>query len=154
MCHSEPCDWRWQGEGATKPVTESRGEEEGGSSGHWLWQCLPAHVFFNGWQVQRSVWRWSSPWLSNRQLWTCLQLEDLMNVHLLLEETEVCCLYEVAAAFWVTLPFVTVEGGTVVTVWALISYIFPCNGKQFSAWSHETLPTLWRKRGTLQAAGG
>lgn len=34
MCHSEPCDGRWQGRGATKPTTESGGEKEGVSSGH------------------------------------------------------------------------------------------------------------------------
>lgn len=34
VCHLEPCDWRWQGEGATKPMTESGSEKEGDSSGH------------------------------------------------------------------------------------------------------------------------
>lgn len=52
--------------GATKPMTESRSEEEGVGSGHWCWQWLPAHVFFTGWQVQRSAWRWSSPWSKKR----------------------------------------------------------------------------------------
>lgn len=33
VCHSGHCDWRWQGEGATKPMSESGGEEEGVCSG-------------------------------------------------------------------------------------------------------------------------
>lgn len=47
--------------------------------------------------------------------------------------------------FWIsisTLPFVTMEGGTHVTVWPLISHITPCNDKQFSTCSHETLSML------------
>lgn len=108
-----PCDWRWQGDGDTKPMTESCGEKEGVSSGHWLWQCLPAHVFFTWWQVQRSAWRWSSPWLTNRLLKTCSQLEDhLVPMSRGGEETTLA---------ESKLPFVTVRGGTLVTVWPLIS---------------------------------
>lgn len=149
MCHPEPCDWRWQGDGATKPMTESC-SEEGVISRHWLWQWLPAHVFFTGWQVQRSAWRWSSPWWTSGRLQTKVAEPPLRNDRLAFSGND---LKLVVCTMSLRCHFVTGEGGTVVSVRPLIRHLVPRIGKQRGACSRETLPPRSRRRGTVQATG-
>lgn len=132
--------------GATKAMTESRSEEEGVGSGHWCWQWLPAHVFFTGRQVQRSAWRWSSPWSKNAPNTTCGP--PLLKDSLLSALKPIICMILQHYCFF------TAEGGTVVSTRPLIRYGIPCIGKQCSTCSRETRPTRQRKTDTVQATGG